>query len=728
MIITLENTSPTILERAEAILKRLAFLGLAILALSLFAHKIIDTDIWWHLRTGKLILESGRIPATDPYSFTAGGNQWIDLHWLFQLIVYTAYHTFGSYALSLLFVAVYSATFYVTWLSCRRPRSRLLALLFIWLALLAGSFRFLARPEAFTYLMIALYTLLLIKHDRGRIGARIFLLVPLQIIWTNLQALFILGPCLIIAYFLDSILIDREKPYFSIRRRWDLSVFSDRKTLRLGALFALTVAASLINPYGLKGLLFPATLFTRVGGMENVFANSVAEFQPPFSGYNVTSATMYFAGFLALSALALALDWRNARLSHIFIFLGMGYLALNARRNVPVFMLAVLPFVVVHARNVVDRWRMLFNLERRHSRGLAMAAYLMLMAIMAVQTVRIWNNRYYISDKRAERFGIGFKEHSFPQESLSFIKEKKLSGPFFNSLDAGGMFIWQMFPSEKVFIDPRLEVNTETVLAEYCSVLSNPKQFSELADQYGFNAALISHTSQDGLFMAPIIYSTPGWFLVHLDPVAAVFARATSKNVDVIARNRIDITRWKPPTVAPDDPLNGQNPDMLRKISDWINVLAPSDADAQIKFNLGLVFLVMGQNEQAAEQLKAGLELQPDSPEAYYNMGLAFDRMGRQETALYCYKKAVALDWRHALAHTNLGRIYDERGLKDEAEREYKLALRWNEDEAIALYNLGALYLENGRYDNARKYLTRALKADPSLIAAREALQQLENK
>src|ERR1700730_15710018 len=30
----------------------------------------VDPDLWWHIRTGELILDTHRWPTTDPYSFT----------------------------------------------------------------------------------------------------------------------------------------------------------------------------------------------------------------------------------------------------------------------------------------------------------------------------------------------------------------------------------------------------------------------------------------------------------------------------------------------------------------------------------------------------------------------------------------------------------------------------------------------------------------------------------
>src|SRR5437763_573731 len=42
--------------------------------------EIEDGDIWWHLRTGQLMLERGEIPHTDWFTYTNPDSPWIDLH------------------------------------------------------------------------------------------------------------------------------------------------------------------------------------------------------------------------------------------------------------------------------------------------------------------------------------------------------------------------------------------------------------------------------------------------------------------------------------------------------------------------------------------------------------------------------------------------------------------------------------------------------------------------
>src|ERR1035438_1858805 len=53
-----------------------------ILTFLLGAFPLKDADIYWHLRTGDLIRQTGKVPQTDIFTFTREGVPWIDLHWI----------------------------------------------------------------------------------------------------------------------------------------------------------------------------------------------------------------------------------------------------------------------------------------------------------------------------------------------------------------------------------------------------------------------------------------------------------------------------------------------------------------------------------------------------------------------------------------------------------------------------------------------------------------------
>ena len=51
-----------------------------------------DPDLWWHTKTGLMILEKGSIPDTDLFSFTAYGKTWINHEWLSDVVFAIAWH------------------------------------------------------------------------------------------------------------------------------------------------------------------------------------------------------------------------------------------------------------------------------------------------------------------------------------------------------------------------------------------------------------------------------------------------------------------------------------------------------------------------------------------------------------------------------------------------------------------------------------------------------------
>src|SRR5688572_25693729 len=77
--------------------------GLSIaLCLLVFAAALTpasDTDLWWHLAAGREMLARGGFLTVDPFTLSAAGRPWIDLHWLFQLAVYGLHQIGGLVAL-----------------------------------------------------------------------------------------------------------------------------------------------------------------------------------------------------------------------------------------------------------------------------------------------------------------------------------------------------------------------------------------------------------------------------------------------------------------------------------------------------------------------------------------------------------------------------------------------------------------------------------------------------
>src|SRR5262245_52567799 len=50
-----------------------------------------DPDSHWHIAVGTWILEHGRVPETDSWSFTFAGQPWIAKEWLSQVLLASAW-------------------------------------------------------------------------------------------------------------------------------------------------------------------------------------------------------------------------------------------------------------------------------------------------------------------------------------------------------------------------------------------------------------------------------------------------------------------------------------------------------------------------------------------------------------------------------------------------------------------------------------------------------------
>src|SRR3954465_652294 len=55
------------------------------------AGHLTDSDTYWQIRTGQLILRHGRIPRTDPLSWTAYGPPWRPNSWAVHVLLAGVY-------------------------------------------------------------------------------------------------------------------------------------------------------------------------------------------------------------------------------------------------------------------------------------------------------------------------------------------------------------------------------------------------------------------------------------------------------------------------------------------------------------------------------------------------------------------------------------------------------------------------------------------------------------
>jgi tetratricopeptide (TPR) repeat protein len=123
--------------------------------------------------------------------------------------------------------------------------------------------------------------------------------------------------------------------------------------------------------------------------------------------------------------------------------------------------------------------------------------------------------------------------------------------------------------------------------------------------------------------------------------------------------------------------------------------------------------------------LDSGGEAQPiqaTSPKAFpestlagghNDLGLGLAAKGRLDDAIQEYRTAIALDPNFASAHNNLGDALKAKGRLDDAIQEYRTAIGLDPNVPGFYHNLGLALVDKGRWDDAVEACRKAAALDP---------------
>jgi hypothetical protein len=205
---------------------------------------IHDPDIWWHIRTGQWILQHHAIPRTDTFSGFAAGKPWQAYSWLFEVLVYKFYSTFGLLGIVLyigfLAVAITAALHHMV---KRLQRDFSLVILLTAAGAMCMGHLYTPRPWLFTILFFVVELDILMQARRtGRLRELLWLPV-LFALWANLHIQFIDGLVVLALASAESI----------VRIFWPSLVKSEAQRIHPLAIPAASIAcilATFLNPYG----------------------------------------------------------------------------------------------------------------------------------------------------------------------------------------------------------------------------------------------------------------------------------------------------------------------------------------------------------------------------------------------------------------------------------------------------------------------------------------------
>ncbi|MFA4880155.1 MAG: hypothetical protein WC650_00825 [Candidatus Doudnabacteria bacterium] len=488
---------------------------------SLFLIRPIDlttADLGRHLKNGELILQGDfQHLFENYYSYTYPDFPFTNHHWGSAVIFYLVLQLTGFAGLHLFYVVASFIIFTLFFILTKKEAGLGLASIISFLVLPLIAERGEVRPEIFTYLFVSLFFWLLWEYRKGRLPFKwLFLLPIIQILWVNTHIYFFLGPVLIAVFLLERLIF-----------------FSPQKIKKIGLILILVCLASLINPFFVKGAIYPFKIFQNYG--YEILENKSVIFLEKYGLQNPNLLLFeIILGLLILSFVILLIFNRHKFSLPLFclaaIFSFMGWWAL---RNFTLFGLFTLPILAINLKNI------LASRISSHSWSFKIAYVLTAIFILI----------FFLSDPKCQinynvRLGLSQKNNA----AAEFLQKEKIRGPIFNNYDIGSYLIFHLYPRERIFVDNRPEAYPASFFKEVYIPMQEKKEIWQAQERkYNFNAIIFAYhdlTPWTQKFLVERV-EDPAWAPVFVDNYTLIFLKRDAQNQKVIEQFVLPRERFK---------------------------------------------------------------------------------------------------------------------------------------------------------------------------------------
>ncbi|MGA9811794.1 MAG: hypothetical protein WBQ64_03395 [Terriglobales bacterium] len=469
-----------------------------ILALGLFTMAVrgmSDPDLWWHLRTGQLILQNHAVFHTDPYSFTRFGQPWINHEWLSEILLFGIYRLAGFGGLIVTFAAVIAAALFLVFL--RSPgRPYVAAIVTLWGALASAS-TWGVRPQMLSLLLASIFLALLEASERR--PRLLWWTAPLMLLWANLHAGYPIGLAFIAFFFIGEGLEAAACP-----EPWQKFL---PRLKRLATAFALCTALVVVNPNGIRLYWYPFQTL----GSEAMHRFIHEWFSPDF--HDLANLPLLLM-LLALIA-GLAASPRSPRLRNLLLLLATVPAALRSLRHIPILVLVIVPVLSEMAQTWLQE-REALRRSRQPFLGLAPRVLvfnlIVLLTFAGFTVARVRQIVGHQAETEAQHF---------PVAAAAFLLQEHPPGPMMNHYNWGGYFIWKLYPQYRVFMDGRADVYGDTFMNEFGSCYYLKDDWRRPLEAWGIRTVVLPPDAP----LITALRSSPAWRQIYGDTEAVILTR-----------------------------------------------------------------------------------------------------------------------------------------------------------------------------------------------------------
>jgi len=487
----------------------------------------VQPDTCWLLKMGQMIVEARAIPTVDPFSFTRAfylkpvAPPLVVYQWLSEVTFYLVFLAL-KYKGLLAFGAVVSVLTFLTipLRSSIRANAPPIWCFFTsaFLPLCVGQ-RFQVRPEIFTCFFLSIWLALLQRVrnmervDDGSTRTRIdwkltSLLVVVMIVWCNFHTGFVAGIILLAFYACAYWFEDKSK------KKQPSSA-----TKTLAASLALSILATLVNPYGIGLWLYiPHLFFSPINAM-------IGELHP------ITIESLFHPKYLPLLGLIILCYGGIA-----FSFLKSNNQA-TARLDSPlqfmtllIVQLAVaLPF---YCSRLVSISALLLFFESANCAGSVRPASAsvpswwdkklsLLVLEVAVVAIAVGSVIYYAGNEVPIRLPQITRFFVPPIDAMKVFARIYHGGRIFSSAEISDMVDLYIFAKQGIFLDTRYDVYTPEIVDQHKTILLAESGWQKLLDFYKIQWVFLLNDEK----LTSLLSQDPAWMTIYSDKQATILVR-----------------------------------------------------------------------------------------------------------------------------------------------------------------------------------------------------------
>jgi hypothetical protein len=468
-----------------------AFLAVALPVLAALLAGLSSVDLTYHVRAGTQLLDTGAIPTTDTWTYTAAGAPWLNQQWAAQLVLGAVYRVAGWTGLAVLRATLVGLTFGFLFEACRRSGLDLRRAAWLTIAAFCVAAVALAlRPQLFG--MALLTATLLLVVDRREHSARLWVVPVLVLAWANLHGSFFLGSMVLGLACLQD-LHDRSP--------------QARRTLLI---LVVSVVAACVTPFGPRVWLYAAGLTT------NAFITSqITEWQP--TSLRTIPGVIFFASVAVVVALLArrgrATPWPT--LVGLAAFAAIGAYAIRGMAWWPLGAVVLIAPLLRPApdRDPVGAAERPTRPERTSRLNVAVVA---IIALAGIALLPLW--RGLDSGLQAPAGLVVDAPSRLTAELRTFVRP---GTKILNPQPWGSWFEFAL-PDALEAVDSRIEVIPAEVWTTWGTIRSGGPDWQALLDRSGTDVVVTDHV--ETAFAARLLAA--GWNRVYEDEDGAIFVRA----------------------------------------------------------------------------------------------------------------------------------------------------------------------------------------------------------